>query len=161
MINSPNSSRSGNVLGPILFLIVGICSTGYSADLWIRLIRDYRESTQLREEGVIADGVVTDVHSTERSDSTAYYVAYRYSPVGIEREFSGQQQISDWTYGRLNVGMAVTVRYLKNTPEVSRLGMDPHAPTVFSLWDPVLSALLGVPFLLLGLGGVFRGWHSE
>lgn len=158
----PRPPREAKDWFPFIFvgLVLGVGGTVYYGRQLLEGITHYRQTTQLMEQGVIVDGLVTGKHSKVSDESTFYYVSYRFSPERGEGEIIGEDEVGEVFYGNIIPNAPVRIRYLKGSPEVSRLdtGVQNPSPSgfVFNSCLTFVFALTCIAFafvaLVAGLG---------
>lgn len=122
------------------------------ANTWPRYV-------QLRDSGVLTEGVITNRRVAEGVDESTYYVTYQYhvpQPGGGQRQYVQEESVNYDRYRALTLETRVFIRYVSSDPQVAMLERELDSPM------PLLcfSGMAGV-FVLIGLGILWWGWRSN
>jgi len=151
--------------------------TGFSA-FWMILvgyltISSYIQQTTeyelLAQEGIWVEGEVVNRREEISYDDddgdtrTTYYAVYRFAIPdetlhGDKRLLEIEKSVSYNIYNQVEKGGNVEIIYAPNTPEIFRQKEAFQPPTRLDLALTFCVPLFGLPFFLLGLYGLWKGW---
>lgn len=108
----------------------------------------YQENKVLADHGITIQATVSDKTATAQGRSgTLYQIFYRFTPAG-GGPTEGSDEVSSDAYDRLQVGQQVSVRYLPETPQTTRL-LDPGHTDDFAITLVVSVLFLVAPLVLV------------
>jgi len=131
-------ARGRHRLARILFTALLVLRPGgIATGSWF----EARDLTRLADEGVVAQGRITDLrtHRARRS-STKYYVDYAFAVDG--RTFPGSTEIGKRTWQGLETGDVAQVCYWPTDPSVNHFGTVATTAAGRALWQGELAAAL-------------------
>jgi len=119
-------------------------------------LNEFITYTRLNNEGMTAQGTVTNMVVDDSDDSTVYNVSYRYtaSVNGDRTNFESTDSISESVYNKLEMGGNVDVIYAKSDPKTSAIKADWSLPDLRALAFVSIFELIGLAlgFWMLKIG---------
>lgn len=105
---------------------------------------------RLLEEGQVARAIITDLSIDKSTESTGYYVAYKFdAPVnGDPTSFSSTSGVSAEFYNSLSIDQRIEVIYVASDPTIVRIKSQLMQPNTTVGW---VFGGLGILFLVVGL----------
>jgi hypothetical protein len=88
--------------------------------LLVGALGEYADAGRLQQSGVITQGTIIS-RTLSSGKSTSYYLTYEFSVKGSDTRFTRQQTVRRAAYEAHPEGSLVTVAYLPDDPNVSRL----------------------------------------
>jgi hypothetical protein len=88
--------------------------------LLVGALGEYADAGRLQQSGVITQGTITG-RTVSSGKSASYYLTYEFNVKGSDIRFTHQQTVRRTTYEAHPEGSLVTVAYLPDDPNVSRL----------------------------------------
>lgn len=152
-VYSPKGSGAASIGCLALFSIAGLLA---SCLFLSYIVADVREWWQLRLYGVETTGVVLGLR-TISDEGTTYYVSYSFRhtpPDGDPRTYSNEETVAAEVYERLEKGGPISVRYLPDSPVVSRPASEvPQVPfgllLMSGFWGCWSVLFNGIPLVVL------------
>ena len=157
------SNPPGNSPAGIVILIFGIPWTVFSLVFFFMIVglrmRDQMQYNRFKDEGRIAQGVITKLEVEDSDDSTDYYVDYRFSAPfnGEEQNFEHYASVSRSVYQPLETGGKVEIIYAASDPGVSTVKAQFGPP---SLLAPILGGGMSLLFTGIGLAMIISGFRA-
>lgn len=121
--------------------------TFLSVILLIGILSEFTDAWRLQQSGVITQGRISS-RTISSGKSTSYYLIYQFNVNGSDTKFTRKQAVRHATYEQHPEGSPVTVAYLPNNPNISRLaGKDSD--------DSVMQTSLPVSIFMVFFTGAF------
>jgi hypothetical protein len=106
---------------PIGTYLVAVCLALISCPVLVWATTPWFTWFRLSQSGVTVQATVISQRTHSGDESTSYYVTYSFSVPSRDKPYTYEQSIGSTTYARLTKGAIVTISYLPENPEISRL----------------------------------------